>query len=295
MLAGLVDAGGLKAFGHVTAETPDEGRAVVRRYHEAGFQQMKLYTFLQPDVIQAIAAEAHLLGMTVTGHVPQAFNAFQGVEAGMDQINHLNYASNMMRAPGGGRGAVDVNSEAAQKAIQFFKDHHTVIDPTAGWGEMAGHSKDVDVASFEPGILKSPFTLDTKFRGMGGNTSADQMHARLAQSEAVIGALFKGGVTIVPGSDTGLVGYGLQRELEIYVEAGMTPLEAIQSATIVSARAMKLDAELGTVEAGKRADLILVDGNPAADIHDIRKVAQVVTAGRLYDCGKLWQGVGFQR
>lgn len=295
VLAGLVDAGGLKAFGHVTAETPDEGRAVVRRYHEAGFQQMKLYTFLQPDVIQAIAAEAHLLGMTVTGHVPQAFNAFQGVEAGMDQINHLNYASNMMRAPGGGRGAVDVNSEAAQKAIQFFKDHHTVIDPTAGWGEMAGHSKDVDVASFEPGILKSPFTLDTKFRGMGGNTSADQMHARLAQSEAVIGALFKGGVAIVPGSDTGLVGYGLQRELEIYVEAGMTPLEAIQSATIVSARAMKLDAELGTVEAGKRADLILVDGNPAADIHDIRKVAQVVTAGRLYDCGKLWQGVGFQR
>ena len=295
VLAGLVDAGGLKAFGHVTAETPDEGRTVVRRYHEAGFQQMKLYTFLQPEVIQAIAAEAHLLGMTVTGHVPQALNAFQGVEAGMDQINHLNYASNMMRAPGGGRGAVDVNSEAAQKAIQFFKDHHTVIDPTAGWGEMAGHSKEVDVASFEPGILKSPFTLDTKFRGMGGNTNADQMHARLAQSEAVIGALFKGGVAIVPGSDTGLVGYGLQRELEIYVEAGMTPLEAIQSATIVSARAMKLDAELGTVEAGKRADLILVDGNPAADIHDIRKVAQVVTAGRLYDCGKLWKSVGFQR
>jgi imidazolonepropionase-like amidohydrolase len=294
VLAGLVDAGGLKAFGHVTAETPDEGRAVVRRYHEAGFQQMKLYTFLQPDAIQAIAAEAHRLGMTVTGHVPQALNAFQGVEAGMDQINHLNYASNMMRAPGGGRGAVDVNSEAAQKAIQFFKDHRTVVDPTAGWGEMASHSKEVDVASFEPGILKAPFTLDTKFRGMGGNTGADQMRARLAQSEAVIGALFKGGVAIVPGSDTGLVGYGLQRELEIYVEAGMTPLEAIQSATIVSARAMKLDAELGTIEAGKRADLILVDGNPAADIHDIRKIAQVVTAGRLYDCGKLWRSVGFQ-
>ena len=130
---------------------------------------------------------------------------------------------------------------------------------------------------------------------MGGNTTADQMHARLAQSEAVIGALFKGGVTIVPGSDTGLVGYGLLRELEIYVEAGMTPLEAIQSATIVAARAMKLDAELGTVAAGKRADLILVDGNPAADIHDIRKVSKVIAGGRLYDCGKLWESVGFRR
>jgi imidazolonepropionase-like amidohydrolase len=295
-LAGLVDAGGLKAFGHVTAETPDEGRAVVRRYHAAGFQQMKLYTYLQPDVIKAIAAEAHALGMTVTGHVPSAFNAFEGVEAGMDQINHLNYASNMMRAPGAGRGGpIDVNSEAAKKAVQFFKDHHTVIDPTAGWGEMASHSKEVDAATFEPGVLQAPWALETKFRNMGGNTTADQMRARLAQSEAAIGALFKGGVAIVPGSDTGLVGFGLHRELEIYVEAGMTPLEAIQSATIVSARAMKLDAELGTVEAGKRADLMLVNGNPAADIHDIRKVTQVITGGRLYDSGKLWRSVGFHQ
>ena len=59
LLAGLVDAGGIKAFGHVTAETPDEGRAVVKRYHDAGFEQIKLYTFLTPDVIRAIAAEAH--------------------------------------------------------------------------------------------------------------------------------------------------------------------------------------------------------------------------------------------
>jgi imidazolonepropionase-like amidohydrolase len=299
LLAGLVDAGGLKAFGHVTAETPEEGRAVVDRYHAAGFQQMKLYTFLTPDVISAIAAEAHRLGMSVTGHVPQALNAFQGVEAGMDQINHLNYVSNMMRGAmstaGGGRGAIDVNSEAARKAIQFFKDHGTVVDPTAGWGEMAGHSKEVDVAAFEPGIAKAPFTLESKFRGMGGNTTAEQMRTRTAQTVAVIGALFKAGIPIVPGSDTGLVGYGLDRELELYVQAGMTPMEAIQSATIVSARAMKLDGDSGTVEAGKRADLILVDGDPVANIGDIRKVARVVANGRMYDCGRLWESVGFKR
>lgn len=295
VLAGLVDAGGLKAFGHVTAETPEEGRAVVDRYHAAGFQQMKLYTFLTPDVIAAITAEAHRVGMSVTGHVPQALNAFQGVEAGMDQINHLNYVSNMMRTPGGGRGAIDVNSEAAQKAIQFFKEHGTVVDPTAGWGEMAGHSKEVDVASFEPGIEKAPFTLDSKFRAMGGNTTAEQMRARTAQTVAVIGALFKAGIPIVPGTDTGLVGYGLDRELELYVQAGMTPMQAIQSATIVSARAMKMDADSGTVEAGKRADLILVDGDPVTHISDIRKVVKVVANGRIYDCGKLWESVGFRK
>jgi imidazolonepropionase-like amidohydrolase len=295
LLAGLVDAGGPKAFGHIIAETAEEGRAVVRRYHNAGFQQIKLYTFLSPDVIRSIAEEAHRLGMTVTGHVPQAFNAFEGVEAGMDQINHLNYVTTVMRGPGGGRGAIDVSSDAAVKAIRFFKDHHTVVDPTAGWGEMAGHSKEVDVAEFEPAVSGAPIVLETKFRAMGGATTAEQMRTRIAQTLAAIGALHKAGVAIVPGSDTGLVGYGLIRELELYVQAGMTPLEAIQCATIVSARAMKLDRDAGTVEPGKRADLILVDGDPLTNISDLRKVSQVVANGRLYDAATLRRSVGFRR
>ena len=182
----------------------------------------------------------------------------------------------------------------AAKAIQFFKDHHTVVDPTAGWGEMAGHSKEVDVASFEPGIAKAPFVLDAKFRGMGGQTSAEQMRTRTAQTLAAIGALHGAGVAIVPGSDTGLVGYGLDRELELYVQAGMTPLEAIQSATIVSARAMHLERDSGTIEPGKRADLILVNGNPLLSIGDIRKVSRVIANGRLYDAASLWRSVGFR-
>jgi len=288
LLAGLVDAGGLKAFGHVTAETPEEGRAVVDGYHAARFEQIKLYTYLQPDVIRAITTEAHRLGMSVTGHVPEVFNAMQGVEAGMDQINHLFYASNMMRTGEG--GPVDVNSAQSKKVIAFLKEHRTVVDPTAGWSEMAGHAKDIDVASFEPGIQRAPFVLNAKFRAMnGGGRSANR-----SQNLEVIGALHRAGIPIVAGSDTGLVGYGLDREIELYVQAGMTPLEAIQSATIVAARAMKLDGDSGTIEVGKRADLILVDGNPLTNIGDIRKIARVVANGRLYDAGKLWESVGFQ-
>jgi imidazolonepropionase-like amidohydrolase len=295
LLAGIVDSGP-DAFGAVNADTPEEARAVVARYHAAGFQQIKLYTYLKPEIIKALSDEAHRVGMTVTGHVPQALNAIQGVEAGMDQINHLNYVTTTLRAPGGGRGTpMDVNSEAARKSIQFFLDHHTVVDPTAGWGEMAGHPKSVDIASFEPGILKAPQTLVAKFNALGGaNGDAAQLKARNAQTGVVIGALFKAGIPIVPGSDTGLIGYGLQRELELYVEAGMTPLQAIQSATIVSARAMKLENELGTIEAGKRADLILVNGNPLANISDIRKVTRVVANGYLYDSATLWRSVGFK-
>jgi imidazolonepropionase-like amidohydrolase len=294
LLGGLVDAGGDKAFGHVTAETPDEGRLVVRRYHDAGFQQIKLYTFLTPEVVRAIADEAHRLGMTVTGHVPRSLTTFEGVEAGMDQINHLNYITSAMRGADTGRGgAVDITGDAARRAITFFKDRHTVVDPTSSWGEMAGHAKEADVAAFEPGINDAPFVLSTKFRAMGGTASVDQMRDRLAQNLAVIGALHKAGVPIVPGSDTGLVGYGLHREIELYVEAGMTPLEAIQSATVVSARAMKLDGDVGTVQAGKRADLILIDGDPLADIRNLRKVWRVIANGRVFDPAPLWRSVGF--
>jgi imidazolonepropionase-like amidohydrolase len=333
LLAGLIDSGGPRAFGHVTAETPDEARAVVARYHAARFEQIKLYSNLTPEVVKAIADEAHRLGMTLTGHVPVALTTMAGIEAGMDQINHLNYVTTMMRTPvpaGTGAGAaatgsaasagasaststststsagaasgaaaassqgvLDVESETARRAVQFLHEHHTVVDPTSSWGEMASHSREVDVASFEPGILESPAIVDAKYRGMEGALTAEQTRARLATNLAVIGALHRAGVPVVPGSDTGLVGHGLHREIEIYVEAGMTPLEAIRSATIVSAQAMRLDREVGTVEVGKRADLILVKGNPLADIRVLRQVTRVITQGRIYDPAALWRSVGF--
>src|SRR5258708_6470942 len=183
----------------------------------------------------------------------------------MDQITHLSPVINM------------VSKTSLDKAVQFFKEHNTVIDPTISWGEMASHAKELDVATFEPGILKAPTVLDTKFRGMSGAPGRPDTRAR---SLEIIGALYKAGVPIVPGSDTGLVGYGLHRELELYVQAGMTPLEAIQSATIVSARAMKLDNDSGSIEVGKRADLILIDGDPLTNITDLRNVVRVIANGR---------------
>jgi len=278
----------------VTADTPDEARTVVDKYKAAGFQQIKLYTYLKPAVIGALSSEAHRVGMSVTGHVPNSVNTFEGVEAGMDQINHLNYVSRIMRAPGNS-GAIDFSSPEVKRTIQFLLEHRTVVDPTLSWGEMAGHSKDMDVTTFEPGILKAPYTLSTKYMAMGVPVAdSTRVHARMAENLLVIGALYKAGVPIVAGSDTGLVGYGLDRELELYVQAGMTPMAAIQSATIVAARAMKMDGDSGTIEAGKRADMILVNGNPEENIHDIRKVAKVVTNGWMYDSGKLWESVGFK-
>jgi imidazolonepropionase-like amidohydrolase len=108
------------------------------------------------------------------------------------------------------------------------------------------------------------------------------------------GALHRAGVPIVAGSDVGVPGHTLHRELELYVKAGLTPLEAIQAATIVPARVMKLDGEVGAIEVGKRADLIVLDANPLDNISNIRKVRSVVTQGRLFDCARLWQSVDFK-
>ena len=295
LLAGLIDSGGPLAFGLVNVHTPEDGVAAVDTYAEEDFQQIKVYTQIKPDVLKAISAEAHRRGMTVTGHVPEAVDAFAGVADGMDQINHLEFVTQAMRAPGTA-GPIDLQSKRAKELIALLKERQIVIDPTESWGEMAEHPKNMDVASFEPGIKAAPYTLAGKYRGMGG-VAADEAKFREAMADdlAVIKALSEAGVPIVAGSDTGLIGYGLDRELELYVQAGMTPIAAIQSATIAAARAMKMEQESGTVEVGKRADLMLVEGNPLTDIRDLRRVVSVVKEGRMYDSKRLGQVVGFKR
>jgi imidazolonepropionase-like amidohydrolase len=106
--------------------------------------------------------------------------------------------------------------------------------------------------------------------------------------------LHQAAVPIVAGSDVGVPGHTLHRELELYVKAGLTPLEALQAATITPARVMKVDNEVGTIEPGFRADMIVLDANPLDSISNIRKVRYVVTQGRLFDSSKLWQSVGFK-
>lgn len=295
LLAGLIDSGGPLAFGSVVVNTPAEGVAAVDSYADAKFEQIKVYTQIQPDVLKAITAEAHKRGMTVTGHVPAAINAFDGIADGMDQINHLQFVIRAMN-PDGGVGPVDLESERSKKLIALLKDRKIVVDPTDSWGEMAGHSKDMDVASFEPGIKSAPYMLASRYMSLGVPAAeGEKFRERMETNRKVVHALYEAGVTIVAGSDTNLMGYGLDRELELYVQAGMTPMAAIQSATIVPAHVMKLEKESGSLEVGKRADLVLVEGDPLMNISDIRRVVSVVKDGRMYDSKQLAHSVGFNR
>jgi imidazolonepropionase-like amidohydrolase len=213
----------------------------------------------------------------------------------MDQINHLQFVTRAMLPPEGGGGPVDLASDRAKSLIALMKARQTVVDPTEGWGEMAGRPKTMRAASFEPGLDAAPFTLSSKFEALGGPIDESRFRERMESNGRVIDALYEAGVPIVAGSDTGLIGYGIDRELELYVKAGMPPIAAIQTATLAAARAMKLDHESGSIEVGKRADLMLVEGDPLANISDLRRVTKVVRNGQLYDSEALGRSVGFAR
>jgi imidazolonepropionase-like amidohydrolase len=276
VLAGLVDGSGTGTFGTTWADTPEQGRAVVAKYKAAGFAQMKIYNRIKPDVLKAITEEAHRQGMTVTGHVPEGMTAVEGVEAGMDMINHFGPITQTVRAIG------------LEQAVAYFKKHHTVIDPTFAWGELLSRPKNIEISSFEPGFAKAPYTLTSMIGSAIGQGS------RLEASFSILRALHAAGVPIVAGTDKALPAYSLHRELELYVQAGLTPMQVIQLATLGSARVMGMDQGVGSIEAGKQADMILVDGNPLTDFSAMRRVIRVISNGRVYDPAPLWKSVGFQ-
>ncbi len=300
LLAGIIDGDSPTALGIIRANTPDEARVVVNRYHDAGFNQIKIYSSMKPDILKIITAEAHRLGMTVTGHVPNGMNALQAVEAGMDQINHIQYLPIVLlpkdfKPQQGVVPKIDFDSPEAKRTIQFFKDHNTIFDPTLVVFDWFLHPSDVPFAQFEPGAAKLPRELYAPINNTGlPPERAAFGRDRMKMFLDVTGALHRAGLNIVAGTDQVVPGHSLRREIELYVQAGFTPMEAIQAATVVPARVMKMDKDSGTIEAGKFADLIVIEGNPLDNISNIRNTKFVVTNGRMFDCAKLWESVGFK-
>jgi imidazolonepropionase-like amidohydrolase len=255
--------------------------------------------------LKIVADEAHRLGMTVTGHVPEGLNAYQAIEAGQDQINHIGYVADIMKAPLPENASrldrykatanLDLASPEVLKALAFLKEHHTVVDPTLALAELFTATTAKPPASFEPGVTKVAPELAEQLTDVGPPTERSEIGQKVFAKELeIVGALHKAGIPVVAGTDQTVPGHSLHREIELYVQAGFTPMEAIQAATIVPARALGLDKESGTVEKGKRGDLILINGNPLEDIHNTRNVEYVITDGTLFHTAELWQSVGFK-
>jgi hypothetical protein len=299
--AGIIDGLGPISLGVTTADTPEQARQWVEKYKNAGARQIKIYSSVKPDVVKAITEAAHARGMTVTGHIPEGMTAIEGVNDGMDQINHISYElpylTRTILLPDGKPDrskppVLDLNGARAKDLISTLQSHHTILDPTVALYELFIHTKPLE--QLEPGITHVPpqlrEALDSPPATGDNATIADARWHGIIES---LRFLHASGIPIVAGTDQAIPGYSLHRNLELYVEAGFTPLEALQAATIQAARALGVEKESGSLEIGKRGDVLLLNADPMADIHNSRSVWRTVSQGAVYDPTPLWQSVGF--
>ena len=274
VLAGFIEGPGAWA-GPSDAIALNEGqaRALVAKYDSLGYRQIKLYNLLHPDFVPTISAEAKKRGLRLSGHVPRGMSVPAAVNLGFDEINHAAFLfSNFfqdslywpaMRAYSAVAQAVapnfDVDSPAMTSLIDFLKARGTVIDGTfnlwMGQGALTGQ----------------------------GNPGASQ-YGRLLKR------LFDAGVTLVAGTDN-TTGQTLILELELYQHSGIPAPAVLQIATLGAARVMKDDRDYGSIAKGKVADIIIVNGQPAERVSDLRKLERVIRAGRVYEPAALRQAV----
>ena len=292
--AGIIDGKGPFALGVVQADTREEAIEAVRKYKENGFVQIKIYSSVKPAILKVICTEAHGLGLTVTGHIPIGMNLEQAVDSGMDMVNHVQYVYSILKR-NKTTGAVDFSDSTSVAVMKFLKDHQVVIDPTLGVFELAFRSVKDNITDIEPDFRSLPEPLKPLFTNTGSSTPQEIERGKIIMKTfmEIVNALNKNGITLVAGTDMGFPGYSVFRELELYVASGLSPMEAIQTATIIPARVMKQGAVLGSVEAGKNADLILIDANPLDNIRNIRKLKLVIKDGQVYQPDALHKMAGF--
>lgn len=279
-------------------DSEDDARRVIDRVAPLGFEQTKIYSSIKPELVPFIAKYSHEHGMRVSGHIPANMTAAEAVKAGYDEIQHanmlfLNFMPDVKetRTPArftavAERGALlDLKSNDVKSFIALLKEHHTVSDPTLNVFENLFVARK---GAIDPSYAAIADRLPPQVRrGLltGGLDVPKGMDRRYRDSFAKMLALVKmmhdAGITIVAGTDA-MSGFALQRELELYVKAGIPAPEVLRMATLGAATVAHRDKELGTIEPGKLADMVLIDGDPAKNISDIRKVSMVFKDGKIF-------------
>jgi imidazolonepropionase-like amidohydrolase len=310
LVAGLIDGRGpYQGPSKVFADTVAEGKADIDTYAARGYEQIKLYSSLEPELVAPLAAYAHSKHLRVSGHVPAHMFAAEAVEAGYDEIQHANFLmlqfissrDDDTRTPlrftlVAQKGAsLDLASPEVRKFVALLVKHKTVIDPT--------------LATFEPMFLARQGQLGPTYaavadrfpvqvrRGLynGAMPVPEGMDATYRASyemmKKLVKTLWDAGVRVVAGTDD-LAGFALHRELELYADAGIPPADVLALATIGAARVMRHEKEWGSIAPGKYADLVLVDGKPDEHIADVRRPVTVVKGGTVYASADLLAAIG---
>lgn len=285
-----------------------EGLEAIEFYKDRGYQQIKLYSSIDPDWVKPLAEKAHQLGMKLSGHIPAFMHADQAIKDGFDEIQHINMlALNFMsdtldtRTPlrfsmiGEQVHTIDLEGDEFLKFVKLLKERNIVIDPTVSFfeGMLATKAGEPD-PQFAEILDRLPIQVKRGFYSVGlpiPEGKEKQFKDSFDKLLEMIKVLHENGVTIVPGTDA-LLGFGLHKELENYVKAGISASEVLRMATIISAKVTGHADQLGSIEIGKLADVILVDGNPLEDISDIRRVELTIKNGNIYDARTMYKAIG---
>jgi hypothetical protein len=289
-----------------------EAENAVDWYAERGFRQVKLYNSIKPEWAGPIAAYAHSRGLRVSGHVPAFSRSERVVREGYDELQHINQLMlNFVSRPdtdsrtlerfnlvGAASRSLDLDSDAVRDFIALLAERKTVIDATMAtfegtWNQQPGDT-DPSLAAVADHV---PFATQRAWRVNSTDVSGGKLKAYRESWQRMmqfLGRLHAAGVPLVAGTDS-LAGFMLHRELELYVQAGIPPGEVIRIATENGARYAGVLADRGTIERGKRADLILVDGDPTKDISDIRRVSYVLRDGIGFAPAEIYESFGIRR
>ena len=313
-LAGIVEGTGpLAGPTDVRVETRAQAQAAVDWYADHGYEQIKIYSSFPPALVAPIADMAHARGLRVSGHVPAFMVARQFVEAGADEIQHLNFIVLNFFPEVADTRTKDRYTVMAEKLqglkldspefaafVALLRQHHTVLDPTVSVLQ--------DLFSGAPGAcahslcpIIDRFPPVTRRRLLSGAVAVPPgKEAAYAQALPsllkLLKTLYDDGITLMPGTD-GFAGYTLHNELELYVRAGIPAPEVLRMATLVPAQVLGVagPSQRGFIAPGRQADMVLIAGDPTRNIADIRHVWRTIKGGRVYDPAALEQAMGMSR
>lgn len=287
----------------IAITSPEDGRRAVDSLKKQGADFIKLQSLIPREAVFAIAEEAKKQGIAFEGHVPDAVRAREMSDAGMKSFEHLigifegsspNEDDYLKGGKSDGHFLASFEASRAAALATLLAKNGTWQCPTLVWErggsliDVTDFSKD-QRAKYVPAEWKSQtwrrFTEEIK-QGYGEDGISVRKRF-IAKELEVVRLLHKSGVPFLAGTDTPagvfiFPGFSLHEELQRFVAAGFTPLEALQTATLNPAKFFGKDEQLGTVEQAKTADLVLLTANPLDDIANTQKIAAVIFNGRYY-------------
>jgi imidazolonepropionase-like amidohydrolase len=295
---------------HVGLDHPEMAKRAVTLLHERGVSGIKVREKITPELLRAIVEQAHHLGIPVTGHI-ERINVRAAALAGIDGLEH---ASGIVEAtatqPIAEKPDLDglekhlailksyalIDSAKAEELVKFLASKNVALIPTmSNWWRAASDRRNAfareDAAfaklpelAYVPEQTRQMLASSFLFR-VNNDADLAQIKTGYEKLRKLVLQHQQAGGKVLAGSDTllSLPGVSLQRELILLVDAGLTPMQAITAATRDNAAHLGKEKELGTLEPGKLADLIVLDADPLSDISNIGRVSQVLKGGQIVD------------